>query len=448
MKVGRNAPCPCGSGKKYKRCCLVKEYRETLSPAEEYKTALSKVFEKATQFAGKHFRDEMEKAMEDFASPGEEDDLDETALLSFANYFLLDYLLSDGGTIFDRFVEKRGGKLSSLEQKMLSPLQESHISLYEVQSVEQGKGFRVKEVFTDEEHWVPERRPTETLIIWTLLATRIIRLDDVSLILGSAIPFPPIEKPRMIEAINKASRGRLFRRPISMNAFFRKHGEFFFQYHLQRQRELSHPVLMTMEGERMVLADLHYKVLDFEKALKALKGIEEFTLRESTEKEWVFDWVVPHDKGPIETIVRATITFTPAKMIVRCKSRERADKVKKIVDGCLKGLVKHQADKIQDPCQALEEYERRRPVEPLDEVPNEVQNQLISEMLERHYSQWVDEPLPVLKNYTPRQAVKDPKLFPLLESLLKDIEHQNELDKREGRAVYEVDRLRRELGLC
>jgi len=24
-KVGRNDPCPCGSGKKYKRCCLAKE---------------------------------------------------------------------------------------------------------------------------------------------------------------------------------------------------------------------------------------------------------------------------------------------------------------------------------------------------------------------------------------------------------------------------------------
>jgi len=23
-KIGRNAPCPCGSGKKYKRCCLPK----------------------------------------------------------------------------------------------------------------------------------------------------------------------------------------------------------------------------------------------------------------------------------------------------------------------------------------------------------------------------------------------------------------------------------------
>ena len=25
MKVGRNEPCPCGSGKKYKQCCLKKE---------------------------------------------------------------------------------------------------------------------------------------------------------------------------------------------------------------------------------------------------------------------------------------------------------------------------------------------------------------------------------------------------------------------------------------
>lgn len=35
-KVGRNGPCPCGSGKKYKACCLEKDElnkRATLSPA-------------------------------------------------------------------------------------------------------------------------------------------------------------------------------------------------------------------------------------------------------------------------------------------------------------------------------------------------------------------------------------------------------------------------------
>ncbi|MDP7135072.1 MAG: SEC-C metal-binding domain-containing protein, partial [Planctomycetota bacterium] len=29
-KVKRNAPCPCGSGKKYKKCCMAKETAEPL----------------------------------------------------------------------------------------------------------------------------------------------------------------------------------------------------------------------------------------------------------------------------------------------------------------------------------------------------------------------------------------------------------------------------------
>ena len=28
MKIGRNAPCPCGSGKKYKKCCLAQDEQD------------------------------------------------------------------------------------------------------------------------------------------------------------------------------------------------------------------------------------------------------------------------------------------------------------------------------------------------------------------------------------------------------------------------------------
>jgi hypothetical protein len=31
-KVGRNDPCPCGSGKKYKRCCEARDRERPLSP--------------------------------------------------------------------------------------------------------------------------------------------------------------------------------------------------------------------------------------------------------------------------------------------------------------------------------------------------------------------------------------------------------------------------------
>jgi len=36
VKVGRNDPCPCGSGKKYKKCCLGKNGKETLDLEDLY----------------------------------------------------------------------------------------------------------------------------------------------------------------------------------------------------------------------------------------------------------------------------------------------------------------------------------------------------------------------------------------------------------------------------
>ncbi|MGD0238320.1 MAG: SEC-C metal-binding domain-containing protein [Syntrophorhabdales bacterium] len=39
LVAGRNSPCPCGSGKKYKRCCEAKEaeMRESLLPAGRFR---------------------------------------------------------------------------------------------------------------------------------------------------------------------------------------------------------------------------------------------------------------------------------------------------------------------------------------------------------------------------------------------------------------------------
>lgn len=37
MKIGRNDPCPCGSGKKYKNCCLRKD---TMSVPEQIRYAV------------------------------------------------------------------------------------------------------------------------------------------------------------------------------------------------------------------------------------------------------------------------------------------------------------------------------------------------------------------------------------------------------------------------
>lgn len=52
MKISRNDPCPCGSGKKYKKCCIDKpkeiqvpsaEHQEALAEAEEFNAISNRV---------------------------------------------------------------------------------------------------------------------------------------------------------------------------------------------------------------------------------------------------------------------------------------------------------------------------------------------------------------------------------------------------------------------
>lgn len=43
-KISRNAPCPCGSGKKYKKCCLLKKEAEDLKRREIKEQNIEKAF--------------------------------------------------------------------------------------------------------------------------------------------------------------------------------------------------------------------------------------------------------------------------------------------------------------------------------------------------------------------------------------------------------------------
>lgn len=57
-KVGRNDPCPCGSGKKYKNCCMKKEQEQTAakytpSGKRKFKAKVLKVEDKSLDVFGR-----------------------------------------------------------------------------------------------------------------------------------------------------------------------------------------------------------------------------------------------------------------------------------------------------------------------------------------------------------------------------------------------------------
>src|SRR5919106_6699652 len=58
MKLGRNDPCPCGSGKKYKQCCLKAEQTEAKSDRSE---AVPRAIQWLTTLYGQAVREALEE---------------------------------------------------------------------------------------------------------------------------------------------------------------------------------------------------------------------------------------------------------------------------------------------------------------------------------------------------------------------------------------------------
>src|SRR5438046_8209467 len=70
-KIGRNDPCPCGSGKKYKRCCLEQQCASDSFWARQ-RNASDQLTRDMLRFAERKFGDQIQVAWEDFKMRSEE----------------------------------------------------------------------------------------------------------------------------------------------------------------------------------------------------------------------------------------------------------------------------------------------------------------------------------------------------------------------------------------
>lgn len=155
-KISRNDPCPCGSGKKYKKCCGIKEAVSIMHIIESEMDDLQK---QILQFAFNYYGNEMDDDYEDLRvemfTPDEEGD--QFFELVHSIWFSLFAQLDDGETIIKKFVANEGPrikrpKLKQILQSWVNP----RIITGKVISTEKNK-IVVEDAFTLEK--------VETLII-------------------------------------------------------------------------------------------------------------------------------------------------------------------------------------------------------------------------------------------------------------------------------------------
>ena len=171
-KVGRNDPCPCGSGKKYKQCCL-----KTQQQAPQNELAWRRIRrviegspERMLKFARSHYGPSaLQEAWDDFMPFDDEPfDFKTPHLPVFLPRFLFEWApdpddtevkneARDGRTPGRAYLDKKRRQLDPLLVRYIEECCATPFSFYDILSVHPGKGFEARDIFTGREIGISER---------------------------------------------------------------------------------------------------------------------------------------------------------------------------------------------------------------------------------------------------------------------------------------------------
>ncbi|HET9257379.1 MAG TPA: SEC-C metal-binding domain-containing protein, partial [Pseudonocardiaceae bacterium] len=190
--LGRNQPCWCGSGRKYKACHL----RNERFPLDERTPWL---YQKAVMFV---IDDPWSAALVETAQARAQFAEDADALLrALCDPLVIDTVLFEGGA-FAEFVAIRGMLLPEDERSLAEQWQLIDRSVYEIEQVRRGAGLMMRDVRTGDIHEVQERRASYTIKAGELVCTRVLPGDDTEKIFGGIEPVALHQRDELIALLD------------------------------------------------------------------------------------------------------------------------------------------------------------------------------------------------------------------------------------------------------
>ncbi|PWU25639.1 MAG: hypothetical protein C5B48_00325 [Candidatus Rokuibacteriota bacterium] len=446
-EVGRNDPCPCGSGRKYKKCCLAKEAAPPGSfTSAERKSALDRLFRFAQRREleppsgtanGLFWGAWMARRTEDEVNEASELEQSHTA---FLEWFVFDFVLPNGRTVTEELLERERGSLRSGEIRYLERMRLSHWRPYEVARVRPEEGLDLIDLWTRERLRVEERLATRQLVQWDLVAVRVmLGAAGIPVLDGVPYLYPALAREDVLTRLRRAHR--LFKRgraSSDLSAFFKAHGMLFHHFWLDHVALRPLPTLLVPEGDELLFARVVFDVIDREALDAALAGRRDLERQDDGSYAWL------EDTGEFR---RGLGTFVPKgdRLLFEAMSRTRGERGRALIESLAPSAIKHRGTTYEDVGQAAK---RRRPAPPeRPGVPPEVQAKVVGDYYERHYRKWVDTALPALDGRTPREAAGLKSLRPKLIALLKSFENMAERQRREGKPAHDFGWMWEELGL-
>ena len=386
--LGRNHPCWCGSGRKYKVCHL---HREQLPLAERaawlYQKAGADLLEgrfgplllETAQARTRYWEspDALERALEDGLA--------------------CDAVLFEGGGFAD-FLAVRGALLPEDERLLAGQWLLVQRSVHEVVSVRRGEGMTVRDVRTGDVHEVRERAGSRRVKVGQLYCARVVPAGDTMQIFGGIEPVSLGERDGLIALLDDDPD------PVELVAFL--------------SRRFAPPVLQNTEGESLVMCDATLRVADPAALTEALDDAYDHGEGEPDGALVWFEHVLTDGLPRI----RAHLELSGDELHVHANSEARFERVLVTIRALNQSVtVLSETREPAGDVRAVQRLAARSSAAPapfLDPAANPAIATALDEMARTYEAAWLDEPIPALAGHTPRECANDPTRRPDLIRLL------------------------------
>ncbi|MEN6325562.1 MAG: SEC-C metal-binding domain-containing protein [Syntrophomonas sp.] len=189
-KMGRNDPCPCGSGKKYKNCCMRLDELTggATDPFSRYSQVISSLKIKLDSQYAADLRKNKRDTVEKFLHFSVNNTLPRDNETLFSDWLWFDRTDNDDNTPGLRYMDENGAYLEKTWQDCLEALNKSYLSVYEPSETKENY-LLVQDIFSQEtfrvllqEPWIEDESTRNIMLLGRLAA-----LEEATIFTGMVL---------------------------------------------------------------------------------------------------------------------------------------------------------------------------------------------------------------------------------------------------------------------
>ncbi len=478
MPPERNDPCPCGSGRTYKACCL---RSERANPVESLWRNLNRIDAELAHTLLAHVDRALaggaaQKAVAEFYGPYGEGGVPERDAQLFFPWLLFSWapakrLWLETGAVSGRrtvgadFLARHASRLDDLSRRYLAAALDEPFSLYEVLSAEPGASLDLFDLLRERTFHVSERSASKTARPHDVVFAHLVTVDGLTTLSGTAsIVLEPAFK---LEILDLAERLGERSGTITSKVLFAEARPVRLTFLGLVERRLNPPIpfLQNTDGEALAPHRLRFTIEDPDAAFEALHVLDGTHSRADLLAEAKRDrggrlthasinWCRPGEGRSGGSLILGHLALDDRDLVVEVNSTERARRIRREIEKRLGKGARFVSDVVTSMERQLEEErsrpaaERQRDRERRREEEERILDrpevrEALARVLDEQQERWLDEKIPALGGKTPREAVRSKAGRAKVEALLEDFERRAGTDP----FAPPVARLRRELGL-